>query len=140
MTLPDLIWPAQLALSSIMTGIIWQVQLLTYPQFLNVSEGDFPEYHRSHTMRMGWIVVPVMVAELGLAVVAVWLAANAIPISGLALVAAAWACTGLVQVPLHNRLSKGYDRKSIQALVSTNWIRTGIWTVRTGLLLWWIAR
>lgn len=122
-----------------MTGIIWQIQLLTYPQFLNVSERDFAEYHRCHTMRMGWIVVPTMVAEMGLAALAVWIAPGAFSITALALVAAAWGCTALVQMPLHNRLSNGYHKKVILAVVATNWIRVGIWSARTALLLWWVA-
>lgn len=135
----DLLWPIQLALSAMMTGIIWQIQLLTYPQFLKIPHSAFPDYHQAHTWRMAWLVMPVMVAELALAFSSVWIDANAFTVSALALVLIAWGSTGCIQVPLHNRLSNGYDEKTICSVIRTNWIRTLAWTTRTLLLCWNVA-
>jgi len=46
---------------------------------------------------------------------------------------AIWASTSLVQVPLHERLSAGWDDAAQRRLVATNWIRTALWTARLGL-------
>lgn len=120
-----------------MTGIIWQVQLLTYPQFMRVGEREFAAYHREHLRRMGWVVIPPMLAELGLAIAAWWMVRDLVTGVGLGFVAAIWATTGLIQVPLHRRLSHGRDEASIRKLVATNWIRTVLWTARLCLLLAW---
>jgi hypothetical protein len=41
-----------------------------------------------------------------------------------------WLSTWRVQVPLHERLSSGFDVHAHQRLVGTNWWRTLSWTVR----------
>jgi len=131
---PDLLWKSQLVLAALMTGIIWQVQLLTYPQFLKITAADFVAYHRSHTKRMGWVVGPPMLAELGLALLTAWLLPSAHSYGALALVIAVWLTTALVQIPLHNRLARGYDDSAIRKLITTNWLRTFLWSARTVLL------
>ena len=47
-----------------------------------------------------------------------------------------WLHTGVVAVPLHNKLAQGYDPASIQRLVRTNWVRTTAWTLRAAVLGW----
>lgn len=63
-----------------------------------------------------------------------WIARDIATAAGLGLVAAIWATTGLVQVPLHRRLSRGHDPSAIRRLITTNWIRTVLWTGRLGWL------
>jgi hypothetical protein len=55
----------------------------------------------------------------------------AISLGALALI---WVSTGLCQVPLHRKLTQGYDAPTIERLVRTNMWRTAGWTVR-GLCL-----
>jgi len=131
---PDLLWKSQLVIAALMSGIIWQVQILTYPQFLKVSAADFPAYHQSHTERMAWVVGPPMLVEFALALLAAWQFRSGVSYVGLALVIALWTTTALVQIPLHNRLARGYDRSAIRKLVTTNWLRTFLWSARTVLL------
>ncbi len=131
---PDLLWKSQLVIAALISGIIWQVQLLTYPQFLKVPATDFPDYHQSHTERMAWLVGPPMLAEFALALLAAWQFRSGVSYVGLALVIALWTTTALVQIPLHNRLARGYDRSAIRKLVTTNWLRTFLWSARTVLL------
>jgi len=132
---PEFLWAVQLALASALTGIIWQVQLLTYPQFLKVSKEDFPAYHLSHTARMGFIVVPFMLLELVLASICAWQIRSLISFIGLGLVLAVWLTTAIFQVPLHGKLACGHDRSAIEKLITTNWLRTLFWTLRTVILL-----
>ena len=131
---PDLLWHSQLVIAAAMTGIIWQVQLLTYPQFFNVSSESFPAYHQSHTLRMGIIVGPPMVVELLLALLTAWQLRSGVSIVALGLVIALWVTTALIHVPLHNHLARGYDRPAIRKLITTNWLRTIFWSARTILL------
>lgn len=53
----------------------------------------------------------------------------------LGLVILIWLSTFLLQVRYHSRLANGYDDRAHRLLESTNWIRTGCWTIRSALLL-----
>ena len=57
-------------------------------------------------------------------------------LAGVALLALIWASTALLQIPLHNALSTGFDAEVHARLVHTNWIRTIAWTVRGVLALY----
>jgi len=135
---------AQAFVAAAMTGVIWQVQLVTYPQFLNVGPAEFPAYHAAHTTGIGALVAPLMLAELGLALAALWLCRtgplrNSMRV-GAALVLALWATTWLWQVPLHARLEQGRSEAVIRELIAGNWLRTLLWTARAALLGGLLAR
>lgn len=133
-------WVAQLTLSAMLTGLIWVVQVELYPLFAEVRPEDFGAFHAEHMRRIAWIVVPLMLAELGLALGGVKSATGRARRRAwglLGLVGVVWLSTGLVQVRLHQELTaRGRDLAVIAMLVSTNWIRTIAWTVRTV----WLAR
>ncbi len=136
----------QLGCTLAMTGIIWFVQVVHYPLFLKVSQTNFRAFEAEHATRTGWVVGPLMGLELALATLFLLqrFRPPAIPAAsawlGEALVVAIWLSTGLVQVPLHNRLQAGYDATVIASLVHTNWLRTIAWTLRSGLVLVWAAK
>ena len=136
----------QLACTLSMTGIIWFVQIVHYPLFARVAAASFPQYEAEHATRTGWVVAPLMCAEL-LAALLMLVGRLRLPaisagsaIAGAALVAVLWLSTGLIQVPLHNRLAAGFDAALIARLVATNWIRTLAWTARSALVLSWVAK
>jgi hypothetical protein len=54
-------------------------------------------------------------------------------------VALVWLSTAFVQVPLHARLSAGFDTRAHRRLVATNWVRTLSWTARGLLALWMVG-
>lgn len=123
-----------------LTGLIWTIQWVHYPLFEMVNPDRFVRYQVAHTIAITTIVGPVMVAELASAVA--WFVASppslgkAFPLTGLALVVLIWVSTAILQVPLHDTLSNGYDAQVISTLVATNWIRTTLWTTRSGILAW----
>lgn len=45
-----------------------------------------------------------------------------------------WGATAFVSVPIHSALEQGYAAESISKLVSTNWIRTILWSARLILI------
>ena len=49
---------------------------------------------------------------------------------GLLILGLIWVSTFAVQVPLHGKLAKGFDRAVWCRLVATNWLRTVAWTLR----------
>lgn len=125
-----------------MTGLVWFVQLVHYPLMGDVGPAGFARYEQCHRRRTTWIVAPAMLLEAALAV---WLLARppAGPpfwsvSAGAALLAGIWLSTFAVQVPLHARLSAGFDAAAHRRLVLTNWWRTLAWSLRALLAAWWL--
>lgn len=125
------------AVTVFLAGLIWVVQLVHYPLFDRVAPAAFPAFHASHSRRISLIVVPAMALEALLALLlflrppAGWGAGLAT--AGLLLVMLNAASTAFLQVPLHRRLSRGYDREAHRSLVRTNLVRTAAWTLRAGI-------
>lgn len=123
-----------------MTGLIWFVQVVHYPLMAKVGRSAFAGYEQLHSKYTTLVVGPPMLIEMATALVlaisppprvfagAAWL--------GLILLALIWASTWLLQVPQHTILALGFDAEAHQRLVTTNWIRTALWTVRAILVLW----
>ncbi|MCU0253984.1 MAG: hypothetical protein MUE47_05535 [Acidobacteria bacterium] len=128
----------------VMVGVIWFVQLVHYPMLDRAAGAGFAAYQRENTRRTAWVVIPPMAAEALTALALVLRPPAGVPRAaawaGLALVAAIWLSTALLQVPRHRRLESGYDAVAHRGLVATNWIRTAAWSARGGLVLWMILR
>ena len=134
-----------LAATLLMTGIIWFVQVVHYPLFAAVGPSAIAQYEVVHATRTGWVVAPIMVAELLASVALLFSAYRPASMSvsaaaaGVALVAIIWVSTFALQVPLHDRLAQAPDAATIARLVATNWLRTVAWTLRSLLVLGWTA-
>ena len=128
-----------LAATWYMVGLIWFVQIEHYPQFADVGEAAWPGYHKTHLRLTTYAVGPPMLIEVLTAIALVlWRPPGAAPAwlvwTALALVAALWLSTALVQIPAHHRLAARFDPPTIRWLVLTNWFRTAAWSAR-GLLI-----
>ncbi len=123
-----------------LVGVIWIVQILHYPLLAGVGAEGYTAYHNLHTSRITPVVAPAMIVELLTAIYFSFVMFDRIDRSyflfGLILVLIIWASTFFVQVPLHEKLSKGFAADKHQRLVWTNWIRTAAWTLRGTLVLW----
>ena len=122
-------WLATLATSWALFGLIWTVQLVHYPTFRYVP--DFTDFHPHHTSSISLIVAPLMVAEL---LISAWLAYRqqfswqwVVP---LLLVLTIWGITFLRAIPLHEALGRLREEATIEALISVNWPRTILWTIK----------
>ncbi|MDZ7683061.1 MAG: hypothetical protein U5J63_15490 [Fodinibius sp.] len=121
--------------TAFMTGLIWFVQIVHYPGFHQLDSTNFTALHRFHIPRTGFVVIPPMIAELGSSI---WLITaynqlwiyNAV---GLAIVIAIWISTFALQTQFHRKLKKSPNKQLITGLVTTNWIRTLLWTAKMGL-------
>jgi hypothetical protein len=133
-----------LASSLYMTGLVWFVQVVHYPLFDRVGEAGFTEYESLHTRLTSYVVGPPMLLETMTSLlvvlynpvpdIAVWLWI------GLSLQAVVWLSTLFLQVPCHQKLSSGFHADVHLRLVHSNWIRAVVWTLRSGLLLFLVAR
>ncbi len=135
---------AHLGATLYMTGLIWFVQIVHYPLFRLVGDKHFPLFEKQHTWRTGWVVGPVMVLELVTALVLLWQRPATIGVFevwlGTTLLGIIWTSTVLVQMPLHFLLQEQPVRQAKRDLVWSNWVRTGAWSVRALLVLYWSAQ
>ncbi|MFB6231719.1 MAG: hypothetical protein ABEL04_11245 [Salinibacter sp.] len=131
------------AATLLMVGVILVVQLVHYPLFRYVRAADYDAFQAAHMRRITWIVAPAMTAEFATAGWIAWTPPPGVPAwmgwTGLGLVLFIWVTTGLIQVPLHRRLTDGFDAAAHHRLVATNWLRTSAWTLRAGLVLWMLG-
>lgn len=120
-----------------MTGLIWYVQLVHYPSFQFIEKDIFQKFHSHHSFKTGFIVMPMMSLELAtsgaLAWITGWLTLNAI---GFYLVILIWLSTLFFSVPKHNALKHGKVDSLIDGLVNTNWFRTILWSIKSGVSFW----
>lgn len=132
-----------LAATLFMTGLIWFVQVVHYPLFASVGRDAFRAYHAAHAGRTTAIVLPVMAVELCTAVLLAIARPPGVPAAAawgaLALVLLVWASTGLLQVPRHQQLGRGFDAAAIHSLGAGNWVRTVAWSARAAMVLWMAA-
>jgi hypothetical protein len=119
-------------------GLVWTVQLAIYPLFEQVGEAAFRTYHQRYTRRIGFVVVPLMGVEL---VTGIRLMSQVTPGASMAvewsaflLILLIWGTTVMLSVPLHHKLGVQYKASTARLLTATNWIRTGAWTLRAGLV------
>ena len=141
MTTTETILAAQALASSAMCGLIWFVQVVHYPLFARTDTTHSPDYPDENQRRTAPVVIPPMLIE---ATTATLIALNPptaigrpLALAGLAMVAALWLSTLLVQMPLHGRLKHaGHTPETVAALVQSNWVRTILWSARAVLAVW----
>jgi hypothetical protein len=122
-----------------MTGLIWFVQIVHYPLFDHVGREQFARYEQSHTASTTLVVAPVMLLEALAAFLLLLSQPRPSTLAAFLLLLLIWLSTALLQVPKHNLLSAGFDPAAHAALVSSNWLRTLAWTLRSALTLYWLA-
>jgi hypothetical protein len=135
---------AQAAATWTMVGVIWFVQLVHYPLFEKVGADGFAAYETANVSLTPLVVLVPMITEM---VLAIWLVvrppariSRAVALAGALLVLAIWGSTFVFQYPIHQKLSLGFVPATLGALLATNWIRTGAWSVRGVLSLWMLDR
>tara|TARA_B100001109_G_scaffold60151_1_gene48849 strand:- start:478 stop:918 length:441 start_codon:yes stop_codon:yes gene_type:complete len=132
-----------LVLAFIAVGLIWTIQLVHYPTMRFIPKERFVEYHNFHSMRISFLAIPLMVTELGTSLILFYQnynnAIQTIFLINLVIVALIWLSTFLIQVPLHNALSKEKQSEKLSKLICTNWIRTILWTARSILMILFLA-
>lgn len=127
-----------------MVGIIWFVQIVHYPLFSDVGLDQFVGYEARNVNRTTWVVAPLMLVEFSTAFLIAWWnlsgneSSHAFAWVALSLLGLIWLSTYAIQVPLHSQLAQQFDPVAHARLVSSNWIRTVLWSIRGGLALWMI--
>lgn len=110
--------------------LIWIIQLIVYPGFLHYSNENLVSWHREYTSRFGFIVMPLMLGQLGISIYQLMTLTNLYTVLSLAIILLIWILTFVIFVPIHAHISKGKaSEKMLISLVNKNWIRTFLWSL-----------
>lgn len=122
-----------------MTGLCWFVQIVHYPLFRHIPLTDFPEYEKRNFVT-AYITTPIMTIELLTGLWILYQNFNYLWIANVILLGIIGLSTFIFQVPIHLKLRNQASGDLIDRLILTNWIRTISWTVRSGLLLFFLIK
>lgn len=121
-----------------MTGLIWFVQIVHYPLFDGVGAESFLNYVEKHRELTSIVVAGPMVIEITTAMLLAltWKHSDSTLLwIAFVLVVGIWICTACCSIPCHGKLcSLGYSAPTHHWLVTSNWIRTVLWTARAAML------
>lgn len=123
----------QLINAAALVSMIWIIQIVHYPSFVYYDKSTFAEAMNFHQKRIIYIVLPLMLTEIGISIYLWVIDGRFINTIGLACVLVIWASTFFIQVPTHEKL-KSYDSNLIEGLVKGNLIRTVLWTIKLLLI------
>ena len=109
--------------------LIWIVQRIVYPSFLHYDAKDLVNWHREYTSRFTFIVMPLMLGQLGISIYQLIMEIDLYTVLSIIIIIVIWVSTFLQFVPIHAQISKGKaSQNMLDSLVKKNWIRTFLWT------------
>ena len=125
-----------LIFTSIMTGVIWVIQIVHYPSFHFIEKELYTAFQKFHMNKISIIVIPIMLAELITGIMLFLDKSSKSPflIISFVILVLIWLITGVFFSKAHNELMTGYQELVVNQLVVMNWIRTLLWTLRLLLL------
>ena len=125
-----------LIFTSIMTGVIWVIQIVHYPSFHFIEKELYTAFQKFHMNKISIIVIPIMLAELITGIMLFLDKSSKSPflIISIIILVLIWLITGVFFTKAHNELITGYQELVVNQLVAMNWIRTLLWTLRLLLL------
>ncbi|WP_354697718.1 hypothetical protein DSM112329_03357 [Paraconexibacter sp. AEG42_29] len=124
---------ANLTVAAALAGLIWTIQVVHYPLFAGVGVEGWTAYEAEHQRRITRVVLPLMLANVGLAVAVLVDHHDALGSVNAAIAGGQFAATGAYYAPIHGRLAAEHSAERIRALVRANWLRTAGWTVQVAV-------
>ena len=136
MLLNNFVLISHLIFTSIMTGVIWVIQIVHYPSFHFIEKELYTAFQKFHMNKISIIVIPIMLAELITGIMLFLDKSFKSPflIISIIILVLIWLITGVFFTKAHNELIAGYQELVVNQLVAMNWIRTLLWTLRLLLL------
>ena len=129
---------ANAAATFFMVGLTWFVQIVHYPLFPNVGEGDFAEYHRLHSERTTRVVLPPMAVELATSFLLLLdppAGETALAAAGAVLALSTWVLTAFA-ASVHGEIGRqGLTPGLLRRLLAGSWVRTVAWTFHGAVVI-----
>ena len=129
-----------LIFTSIMTGVIWVIQIVHYPSFHFIEKELYTAFQKFHMNKISIIVIPIMLAELITGMMLFLDKGSKSPflIISFVILVLIWLITGVFFSKARKELMTGYQELVVNQLVVMNWIRTLLWTLRLLLLTFFV--
>ena len=109
--------------------LIWIIQLIVYPSFQQYTAENLIIWHKKYTRLIGYIVGPLMLAQLGISIYQITCTVTFFHSMHLLVISLIWMQTFFQFVPLHTTISKGkINEQILLSLEHKNWYRTVLWT------------
>jgi len=133
------------ALTAYSTALGWQAQVVSYPLYRAVGDGEFAAYHRQYNEAIPLVVIAPGFASFLAGSAFYWTRPAEVPRSVAAVVTVAGVTsigsTLLWAIPLHNRLDEvGRSTAANDGLLRANLLRTVALTGSTLALVWSVWR
>jgi DMSO reductase anchor subunit len=110
--------------------LIWLVQLVIYPSFKYYPVEAFREWHQQYTISVSYVVMPLMLGQMGVALFQLYTRPDFYAITTFVLITAAWILTFVYAVPLHAKLEEtSTPLPLVEKLLRVNWLRTIFWSL-----------
>ena len=123
---------ANAAATLFMVGLTWFVQIVHYTLFPDVGEGGFAEYHRLHSDRTTWVVLPPMVVEIVTSFLLLLdppAGETALAAGGAVLASSTWVLTAFA-ASVHGEIGRwGLSPGLLRRLLAGSWVRTVAWSL-----------
>ena len=133
---------ANAAATLFMVGLTWFVQVVHYPLFGSVGEREFGEYHRLHSNRTAWVVLPPMAIELVTSFLLLFdppAGEMALVAAGAGLALATWILTAFAAAA-HGRIgTQGLSPSLLNRLLVASWMRTVAWSLHGAVVILLLA-
>ena len=118
------------AVDAAMVVLILLVQLIIYPSFRAIGDDVFSSWHRRYVAAIGFIVIPLMLAQAGCIALQLFAVADGVNMLSATAMLGAWIVTFTLSAPCHRKLQQeGKDPEIITRLIHTNWLRTACWII-----------
>jgi hypothetical protein len=114
---------AHLAATAAYAGFQWTVQGLVYPQFAEVPAAGFAAHERAHQRRVSRVVGPLFAALAVTTALVLVTRPGVVAVLSAACYAVVLAATAFAAVPLHRRLSAGFDAAAHRRLLRVDLVR-----------------
>ena len=122
-----------------MCGLCWFVQVVHYPLFKEINRSEFSNYERKNLLYTSFVAIPIMAIEGLSGLYLLYLNQDFLHLINVILLVVVGLSTFIFQAPLHLKLLINPSFFLITKLIRTNWIRTVVWSVRSGLMFYIIT-
>ncbi|MAI87886.1 MAG: hypothetical protein CMF98_01970 [Candidatus Marinimicrobia bacterium] len=120
-------------LTFFMTGIIWLIQLIHYPSFSFIDKNMYSKFQTFHMNRISFLVGPIMILELlsGFYLLLFFYSESNFFVINFILNILILTMTIIVFGTIHKKLIEGFKFSLFAKLISMNWIRTILWSMKS---------
>ena len=120
-------------LSFFMTGIICLIQLIHYPSFSFIDKNMYSKFQTFHMNRISFLVGPIMILELlsGFYLLLFFYSESNFFVINFILNILILTMTIIVFGTIHKKLIEGFKFSLFAKLISMNWIRTILWSMKS---------